>query len=295
LAFSGSTQKPTRVLVTGAAGKTGQLVLEKLLERPGYEAKALVRSEQSAKNLVQGNVHCPLESIIVADITSSSFREDMPSIKGTKAMIICTSAVPKISRRSLARAMLKIPINLVRRKKAIDFRSLRFKWKNDGYPEKVDYHGQIAQIDVAKANAVERVVIVSSMGVSDPNNFLNQVGKNKDGSGNGDILQWKRKAEEYLVDSGLDYAIIHPGGLIDARGGVEEFVLDKDDNLLQSGDVPTRISRADVAELCLATIDLDRGQNVSFDCIARKADGDHARKSAEQALAEFMETSSVST
>ena len=38
------------------------------------------------------------------------------------------------------------------------------------------------------------------MGGTDPNNFLNKVGKNPDGSGNGDILLWKRKAERYLVD-----------------------------------------------------------------------------------------------
>ncbi len=38
------------------------------------------------------------------------------------------------------------------------------------------------------------------MGGTDPSNFLNTIGKNKDGSGNGDILLWKRKAEKYLVD-----------------------------------------------------------------------------------------------
>jgi hypothetical protein len=40
----------------------------------------------------------------------------------------------------------------------------------------------------------------SSMGGTDPDNFLNKVGKNPDGSGNGDILLWKRKAERYLVN-----------------------------------------------------------------------------------------------
>ena len=43
-------------------------------------------------------------------------------------------------------------------------------------------------------------VLSSSMGGTDPNNFLNKVGKNPDGSGNGDILLWKRKAEKYLID-----------------------------------------------------------------------------------------------
>lgn len=44
------------------------------------------------------------------------------------------------------------------------------------------------------------VPIHSSMGGTDPSNFLNSIGKNPDGTGNGDILLWKRKAERYLVE-----------------------------------------------------------------------------------------------
>ena len=39
------------------------------------------------------------------------------------------------------------------------------------------------------------------MGGTQPENFLNSIGKQADGSG-GDILLWKRKAERYLVESG---------------------------------------------------------------------------------------------
>lgn len=38
------------------------------------------------------------------------------------------------------------------------------------------------------------------MGGTDEKNFLNTIGKNKDGTGNGDILVWKRKAEKYLIE-----------------------------------------------------------------------------------------------
>jgi hypothetical protein len=191
---------PIKVLVTGAAGKTGRLVLEQLLQDPRYEAKGLVRTEKSAHGLVKGDVHCPLENIIISDITSPTFQEDLPScLNGTAALIICTSAVPRISQKSLLRAILQAPFNLVRRRKAFDFRQMRFKWKNGGYPEKVDYHGQLAQIDLAIKLGVTQVIVLSSMGGTEPNNFLNHVGKNKDGSGNGDILLWKRKAEMYLV------------------------------------------------------------------------------------------------
>ena len=69
----------------------------------------------------------------------------------------------------------------------------------------VDWVGQKAQVDAAKAAGVKRVVLVGSMGGTDPDNRLNLLG-------NGNILLWKRKAEQYLVSSGLTYTIIHPGG-----------------------------------------------------------------------------------
>lgn len=201
IAFSTSTHTPIKVLVTGAAGKTGRLVLKKLLKDPRYEPKALVRTEHSARCLIKGDVHCPLEHIVVSDITSPTFQQDLLSgLDGTKAMIVCTSAVPRISRRSLVAALFQAPWNIVRKRKAIDFRSFRFKWKDGGYPEKVDYLGQLAQIQLAKKLGMDHIIIVSSMGGTKPSNFLNRVGKKKDGSGNGDILLWKRKAEIYLVE-----------------------------------------------------------------------------------------------
>jgi hypothetical protein len=202
-AFSNQDTAPTKVLVTGAAGKTGRLVLKKLEEHPRYEPKGLVRTEGSAKKLLEDReLKCPLEHIVISDITSPTFEDNLSSgLRGMDTMIICTSAVPRISRLSLAGAILKAPWNLiVRRKAPVDFRKLQFKWKNGGYPEVVDYEGQVAQIKLAKRLGMRKVVIVSSMGGTNPENFLNRVGKKKDGSGNGDILLWKRKAEKYLVE-----------------------------------------------------------------------------------------------
>ena len=73
----------------------------------------------------------------------------------------------------------------------------------------IDWLGQKAQIDAAKEAGVKKVVLISSMGGTDENNPLNKLG-------DGNILIWKRKAEEYLIDSkAFTYTIIHPGGLID--------------------------------------------------------------------------------
>ena len=184
-------------LFTPSAGRTGRLVFTKLQEDRRFHPVAVVRTDGIAKKLIKGT-HCGLDQVVVCDVTQLK-SSDPPKCVGAKAMIICTSAVPVISIRSLIQNTLKIPWNLLRGKKAVDFRSLRFKFKRNQYPEKVDYEGQVMQIDMAKQLGVEHVVVVSSMGGTDPDNFLNKVGKKPDGTGNGDILLWKRKAEQYLV------------------------------------------------------------------------------------------------
>ena len=81
--------------------------------------------------------------------------------------------------------------------------------RSSGFAVQIDWLGQKAQIDAAKEAGVKKVVLISSMGGTDESNPLNKLG-------NGNILIWKRKAEEYLIDSkAFSYTIIHPGGLTD--------------------------------------------------------------------------------
>lgn len=297
------------VLVTGASGRTGRLVLEQLQRDPRFIPKALVRSERSARTLRRAVPTTKLEQIVICDVVSDLVAptttmltsknldptNKMPipiaSLEACEAMVICTSAVPTISKVSLLKALMKAPFNLLRGKKAIDFRQLTFVWKNGGYPELVDYYGQVAQINlVQQLPNMKQIVVVGSMGGTDPNNFLNAVGKNSAGTGNGDILLWKRQAERYLVynTTNLDYTIIHPGGLIDTPPGLEEYVLDVDDKLL--ANKKRSISRHDVARLCVAALVHGRGHQISFDCITVGVDGNDKVKprSAEEVYKAFL-------
>lgn len=49
---------------------------------------------------------------------------------------------------------------------------------------------------------MKQIVIVGSMGGTDESHMLNSIG-------NGKILIWKRKAEQYLIDSGLQRSPIN--------------------------------------------------------------------------------------
>lgn len=135
-----------------------------------------------------------------------------------------------------------------------------FTWKKSERPEQIDWLGQKVQIDAAKAAGVKQVILISSMGGTQPEHFLNTMGDQ------GNILQWKRRAEQYLIASGVTYTIIHPGGLIDEAGGAKQLVLGVDDKLLERQ--PRNIPRADVAALAIGCIGLKEAANRSFDVIA---------------------------
>nr|XP_043609341.1 uncharacterized protein At5g02240-like [Erigeron canadensis] len=228
------------VLVTGAAGRTGQIVYKKLKERSGeYVARGFVRSEES-KEKIGG-----ADDVFIGDIRNAETLA--PAIQGIDALVILTSGVPK----------MKPGFDPTKGGRP------EFYFEEGSYPEQVDWEGQKNQIDAAKAAGVKQIVLVGSMGGTNLNHPLNSLG-------NGNILVWKRKAEQYLADSGVPYTIIRAGGLQDKEGGVRELLIGKDDELLET-DTRT-IARADVAEVCIQALQFEEAQFKAFD-LASKPEG----------------------
>ena len=133
---------------------------------PRFDVVGLVRSEESAKKLIAKKDRL-LEEVVVSDVTQMQFdnvqgRDSHPwphALDNADAMVICTSAVPQVSKKSIIKTILKIPINILTcEKKAINFRDLQFKYKPGQYPEMVDYVGLKKQIDFAKTLGVKHVV-----------------------------------------------------------------------------------------------------------------------------------------
>ena len=170
-------------------------------------------------------------------------------MKDCDALMICTSAKPA-------------PTGEVDE----ETKRPKFGFPN-GQPEIVDWIGQKNLIDAAKkANKDMHVVICSSMGGTNPNNSLNNLGKAADGSG-GDILKYKRKAEKYLIDSSLPYTIVHPGGLLNEPGNERELCLGVDDKI--EGTSNNSVPREDVAEVMIAALEDKRYLGRSFDLVSK--------------------------
>jgi uncharacterized protein YbjT (DUF2867 family) len=119
-------------------------------------------------------------------------------------------------------------------------------------PKRVDYQGIANLIRAAQMAAVKRFVLISSIAVTHPEHPLNRFGR---------VLEWKFKSEQVLQESGLEYAIVRPGGLTDAPGGKQTLLFGQGDSIRGT------LSRADLAEICLAALAHPTPARVSFEAI----------------------------
>ena len=148
---------------------------------------------------------------------------------------------------------------------------IEFRFGPNGDPMSVDWFGAKNQVDAAARAGMKQFVFLSSMGGTQPENFLNSIGKVEDDPKSGNILLWKRKAERYLIASGVPYTIVHPGGLLDEDGGSREVLFGVDDKFL--AQKVRSIPRADVAEVCVQALKQPRSLNRAFDIIAAPTTG----------------------
>ena len=126
-------------------------------------------------------------------------------------------------------------------------------------PEAVDYKGIKNLADAAATKDVRQFVLVSSSGVTDEDHFLNKAFDN--------VLKWKFEGEEALRASGVPYTIVRPGGLVNTPGG--EFSV-----VFAQGDATAgRISRQDVALICVAALQEKAAINKTFETFSSEEPG----------------------
>ena len=231
------------VLVAGATGGVGQLVVAKILEQTSFRVRILTRNPDKAKKMFADRVE-----IVLGD---TRYRDTLPGAMADVNYIICctgASAFPS-SKWDLAISnnlweWLQVYLNSSYRNS---------KAKNS--PHKVDAEG-VSNLVAAAPRDLKRFVLVSSCGVLRQNQFpfslLNSFG----------VLDAKKKGEDTLLNSGLPYTIIRPGRLID--GPYTSYDLNtllkaktngKLGVVLRTGDTLSgQASRIDVAQACVESI-----------------------------------------
>jgi nucleoside-diphosphate-sugar epimerase len=114
----------------------------------------------------------------------------------------------------------------------------------------MDYGGAARLIDASRNGGVPRYVIVSAMGAVDP-----PAGDETFAV----YLQAKAKADRELMDSGLDWTVVRPGGLTDEPGTGLVAVASS----LRRGEIP----REDVAAVLAAVLDEPASVGAAFDLV----------------------------
>jgi len=121
--------------------------------------------------------------------------------------------------------------------------------------EFVDYGGVVNLIDAAKAAGVEHFVLLTAIGVTDPEHPFNKATKG--------ALQWRLKGEEHLRDSGLVYTIVRPAGLVNRPAGEQGLLIEQGDNWRPL--VRSTLSRDDLADVLIESLQNPGARNATFE------------------------------
>ncbi len=124
-----------------------------------------------------------------------------------------------------------------------------------------NFNLQVESIKAYGAN-LPQFVLVSSAGVTRPNrpgiNLDEEPPAVRLNDQLGGILTWKLKGEDSLRASRIPHTIIRPCALTESAGG-KELIVEQGDN------IKGKISREDVAELCVAALQQSQACNVTFE------------------------------
>ena len=187
------------ILITGATGGVGQLAVAYALSQ-GYSVRAVTRNAAKARPLFENRVE-----LVEADLRLPN---TLDILDGVDAVLCCsgTTAFPSDKWQvDLPDQPLEQLFTWGRVLLDSDYRQQVAK----NSPAIADGQGVKNLIEAAQQAAVQRFVLVSSLGIERkdelPFNLLNAYG----------VLDAKAMAEDTLRASGLNYTIVRPGRLID--------------------------------------------------------------------------------
>jgi len=140
-----------------------------------------------------------------------------------------------------------------------------------------DYQGVVDTLAAArKAGLPGRFVYLNSIGIATPSiagTLINLLKRN--------TLVWRRRVEDDIRASGLDYTIVRVGFLLDRPGGEHAVVVGQDALPLAPRH---RIARADVAEAFVEAMQHPRASRATFEIVWGKG----ARQRSWSALFETL-------
>ena len=137
---------------------------------------------------------------------------------------------------------------------------------------------QVESIRAYGGSAKPKFIMISSAGVTRPGrpgiNLEEEPPAVRMNEQLGGILTWKLRGEDAVRESGIAYTIIRPCALTEESGG-KDLIFDQGDN------IKGKVSREDIAELCLQVLEQPLASNVTFEV---KEDTDSDRTLEQESL-----------
>lgn len=127
----------------------------------------------------------------------------------------------------------------------------------DNSAEFVDYGAVKNLVDAAVRENVRHFVLLTAIGVTDPDHPFNKVTRG--------ALGWRLRGEDHLRSSGLSYTIVRPGGLVNDPAGQQGLRIEQGDRwqpLLRS-----TLSRADLAQVLVEALRNPAARNTTFELV----------------------------
>jgi len=224
------------IVVFGASGGTGAEVVDYSSVVAEIPTRAVLRAKMNSKGKEVAFEQADATMLAVAEGSVLDPVSVAAAVKGARAVVFAASAS-----------------------------------KKGGDAEAVDYKGLLIVAKACIDAKVPRLVVVSSGAVSKPDaavyQLLNTFGK---------IMYWKKKGEDEMKemykangDDAVSYTVVRPGGLGTGAGLGPKFIE------LNQGDEKTgKITRADVAAICVQCIEFPGAAGATFECYS----ADSARK-----------------
>jgi uncharacterized protein YbjT (DUF2867 family) len=207
------------ILVAGASGRVGHRVVRQL-QAQGLSFRAQTRDAKSAQE--RWGTTLPGVAWVSGDVRDAA---RMHEVLAGSDLVICVIGSREVSGPNSA--------------------------------EFVDYGGVKNLVDAARAAGVERFVLLTAIGVTDPAHPFNKTTRG--------ALEWRFKGEKYLRASGLDYTIVRPGGLVDTPAGQQGVRLAQGDDWRPV--LRATLSREDLAQVLIESLRLAETRNVTFEIV----------------------------
>jgi len=209
-----------RVLVAGGTGRTGTELVRQLVADGGFRVRVLARDVDKARGLFPSSVE-----IVAGNVRDAA--SVATAVAGADYVVTAIASGGDAT--------------------------------GPNRPELVDYGGNVALFDAARAAGVRHVVMMSSRGVTQIDNPLNKRVNN--------VLVWKYLAEEHLRRSGLPYTIVRPGSLRNDPGGQAGYRVEQGDARAPLMPIP----RADVSTLILRALGNPDAMGKTFEVVSDPA------------------------